>query len=154
MSISILLVPAALSMIAGAAATAAFNAKFGTAVKAAENTVCYETHFTDKELLISALEKNGFQLTDNDGHIIVSLNDNLILFHKNETGTFNAYVDSKVPQEQVMPFFESLQTSYTSALQERLYHQVLDRAQENGMKLEKEIIHDDNSIELVLRVED
>jgi len=148
-----ILVPAALPAIAAiAAGTAKISAN--AAAGAAENAVCYESHFTDKELLTLALKKNGFQLIENDDHITVSLGESLVLFHRNEAGAFNIYMDSQLQKEQITAFLENLCSSYTAVLQERLYQRVLSRARENGMKLEQEIIHDDNSIELVLKVEE
>ena len=174
MSVLLLLIPAALSLagagaggavvVTGASAAIGFAALGGTVagtviglkIKHGHSTdaVCYETHFADLDLLVAALGKNGCRVSMEDDHLSAWFGEHLAMFRKNESGSLDAYLDSKIPMEQVKSFFEGLYASYTAALQEKLYNQVLERAQENGMKLEQEIVHEDNSIELVMLVEE
>jgi len=58
-----------------------------------------------------------------------------------------------VPQEQAQTVLEQLDAEYTRLLQERVYEQVVGRAEQAGLTLEDEHVDGDNSIVLTLRVE-
>lgn len=146
MSCGLELIPLALIMLSGAIGMAQS--------RSVKDSIYYETNFTDADLLVAALEKNGCPVTQ-DGQIITArFGQRVAQFRRKESGSFDAVLNNKIPFEEVKNFFGELYTSYMTMLQEKLYQQVIERAENNGMKLEKEIVHEDNSIELVLLVED
>ncbi len=70
-----------------------------------------------------------------------------------DTGAFEALFPGTVTQEQARAVLGSLDSEYTRLVQERVYQQVVERAQQQGLALESERVEDDNSIVLTLRVE-
>ncbi len=72
---------------------------------------------------------------------------------RTEAVVFEALFSSSVPQEQAQTVLEQLDAEYTRLLQERVYEQVVGRAEQAGLTLEDEHVDGDNSIVLTLRVE-
>ena len=118
------------------------------------DTLCYETHFTDRALLLAAVRKSRYTVTDDGEYLSVWFGERLSLFIHNDQQVFDAFLDRSIPVEEITAFFETIYVSYTAILQEHLYQQVLERAENNGLVLEQEIFHDDNSIELVMLVKE
>jgi len=72
---------------------------------------------------------------------------------KRDDGTFEALFPGTAPQEQAREALGELDAEYTRLVQERVYQQVIERAQDQGLALESERVEQDNSIVLTLRVE-
>ncbi len=72
---------------------------------------------------------------------------------RTDSGTFEALFPGTVPQAQAQTVLEQLDAEYTRLVQERVYEQVVERAQQQGLALESERVEEDNSIVLTLRVE-
>lgn len=114
----------------------------------------YETRMRDEELLGAAAAAMGASTGGRGGPAdFVDVAGTPVSFVQSESGAFDALFPGTVPTDQAQTTLAELDAEYTRLVQERVYQQVLERAQHQGLALETERVEEDNSIVLTLRVE-
>ena len=157
MSISILLVPMALSV-----ASAIISAKATNGNKTADrvelsvkNEIKKEyrtviTEMNDELLLREVISELNYNVTiglDN-----MNLSSDLI-FYMNEDKSFNAAFD-KTKESEISDALSKIREVYGKKVQEKVYNEVLEKYKEYGFVLENETVDENNSIVLTFNVGD
>lgn len=171
MSISILLIPTALSAIAAISTLAATEKN--TNKKVEKNDITTELNNQNKT---EEIKENNI---NDDYHIIITemndetiLNDVLayfnyniavglnnrepssdIIFYKNEENNFIS-VFSKSKERELIPVLEKIRNEYGKKIQEKVYKEVLEKYKHYNFVLENESFNEDNSIVLTFNVGD
>ncbi len=144
MSVEILLIPMAM------AAVAAWSARGETATA---HTCLVGTRMRDRELLKQALESLGAEVREDDkASLRAAFSDTTLQFAWNEDGIATAHVDDDdlARAEEVIRMID---TEYAALVQARVYERLQQRVERLGIRVESEQVGDDNSITLVLAME-
>lgn len=114
----------------------------------------FETRMRDEQLLGAAVAALDASARRREGAVgVTEVAGTPLSLARTESGTFEALFPGTVPQAQAQTVLEQLDAEYTRLVQERVYEQVVERAQQQGLALESERVEEDNSIVLTLRVE-
>jgi hypothetical protein len=152
MSTGLELMPFAIA--AGVGAIGRYRARRAEREVLGASPYSFETRMRDAELLTAAARILGTPAdTGRNVSTIGEVAGTPISLARTEAGVFEALFSSSVPQEQAQTVLEQLDAEYTRLLQERVYEQVVGRAEQAGLTLEDEHVDGDNSIVLTLRVE-
>ena len=155
MSVEILLVPLALAaahavVAIGGAVTAAVGSD-GKERKA----IAVQTRLKDPRLLVGALQSVGATAeAHSDGTITGTWEDMGFRFVHNEDGTRSAHFDADVDVTRAQELILATDAAYAKAVQETVAQRVRDRAGQLGMTVESETVGEDESVTLVLNVEE
>ncbi|MBO1515416.1 DUF1257 domain-containing protein [Metabacillus bambusae] len=143
MSIELVLIPVAISVTQ--LASNRFEKKF-------ENRSSYKLQsFMNDEILVKkALEQYGCSYRTED-HAL-SIEDFNIGLLKNDDSVFEAIFDSTIKLEDAQQFLSNLEEEYTHLVQQETYKKLIQRAKEQGMVLETEMVNEQNSIVLTFKV--
>lgn len=152
MSTGLELIPFAIA--AGVSAIGHYRARRAEQELSGPPPYALETRMRDEELLVAAAAALDASTTGSGGAASVTGVAGVQLsLAKRDDGTFEALFPGTAPQEQAREALGQLDAEYTRLVQERVYQQVIERAQDRGLALESERVEQDNSIVLTLRVE-
>ena len=156
MSIIISIVPIVLGTLAATSAAAAATAAAVTDTnKQSSNRVVVElsTEIRNENLLRETLEKMGAQNIRVDQKSLGSDIDHFhIVFVRKDDQSFNIRFVGNVAQVEAMNFKDELIAEYRNVVQNYVYETLKRKAEEKGLKLEKEILQADQSIVLTYNV--
>ena len=156
MSLSVLLVPLALSTTLTAISSIAaalnnINSSVDSELKEKEsektskiNYEVIETDMKDLELLNKSVEY--FKYDIKIGEKTTELQSDLVFFI-NENGNFSVMYNKKKKSEY-LPVISEIREEYGKKVQEQVYENVLKNHKEQGFILENEVIEEDDSITL------
>lgn len=154
MSVEILLVPLALAaahavVAVGGAVTAAVGAD------GKEHKACVvETRLKDPRLLVDALHAVGARAeAHSDGSISGTWEGIGFRFVHHGDGTLSAHFDADVDVTRARELILATDAAYARAVQEAVAQRVRDRAGQLGMTVESETVGQDQSVTLVLNVD-
>ena len=145
MSVSLALIPVAIA-VAGAIATRK------EAQRDPQDSFRLETRMKDEGLLNAALESYGCRSVVTGGTVDSALGDTRMVFERDERGVFDALFVGDISAEHAGAFLTELNEEYTLLVQQRVYQNLLSRAEERGLVVESEEIQEDNSVMITLRV--
>jgi hypothetical protein len=155
LSVEILLVPLALAAAhAVVAVGGAITAAVGEDGK--ERKACVvQTRLKHPGLLAEALKTVGAKAElGSDGSVSGSWEGIGFRFVHHEDGTLSAHFDPDVDVQRAQDLILATDAAYAKAVQEAVRQRVRDRAGELGMTVESETEGDDESVTLVLNVND
>ncbi len=154
MSVEILLVPLAL---AAAHAVVAIGGAVTAAVgeDGKERKACVvQTRLKHPGLLVEALQSVGAEAKlHSDGSISGTWERIGFRFVHHEDGTLSAHFDADVDVQKAQELILATDGAYAKAVQEAVRQRVRDRADELGMTVESETVGEDDSVTLVLNVD-
>ena len=154
MSVEILLVPLAL---AAAQAIVAIGAGVTAAVgdDGKERKACVvQTRLKDPRLLVDALQSVGARAeAHNDGSISGTWEGIGFRFVHHEDGTLSAHFDADVDVTRAQELILATDAAYAKAVQDAVAQRVRERAGRLGMTVESETVGQDESVTLVLNVD-
>jgi hypothetical protein len=110
------------------------------------------TRLKDEELLKAALERYGCRSVATGEAVDSALGDTRMLFEREENGAFGALFVGDIAAEDARTFLTRLDEEYTMLVQERVYRNLLSRAEDRGLIVESEEVRADNSVVITLRV--
>jgi len=152
MSTGLELIPFAIA--AGIGAIGRYRARRAEQQVSGPPPYALETRMRDEQLLGAAAAALGASNAPGGGAAAVTEVAGVRLsLTQTDTGAFEALFPGAVPQGQARTVLGHLDSEYTRLVQERVYHQVIERAEQQGLALETERVEEDNSIVLPLRVE-
>jgi hypothetical protein len=154
LSVEILLVPLALAaahaVVAVAGAVTAAVGDDGRERKA----IAVQTRLKHPGLLVDALASVGATATaQSDGSVSGTWEGIAFRFVHNEDGTLSAHFDADVDVARAQELILATDAAYAKAVQETVAQRVRDRAAELGMTVESETMGEDESVTLVLNVD-
>ncbi len=118
------------------------------------NTVIINTPMTDRYMLVRALEDCDYSVDYSGKTVRASRGNVSVIFSQNAANnSFTmkfAGLDSSEASEASTEIFDI----YGRLGQQTVYENIMASASENGLSLESEIVHDDNTIEMVFVVEE
>lgn len=145
LSVSLALIPVAIA-VAGAIATRR------EAQQDPQDSFRLRTRMKDEELLHAALENYGCGSVVAGETVDSALGDTRMVFGRDETGAFEALFVGDISAEHGASFLAELDEEYTLLVQQRVYQNLLSRAEERGLVVESEQVQEDNSVTITLRV--
>ncbi|MCI3208553.1 MULTISPECIES: hypothetical protein [Pandoraea] len=176
MSVFLIMVPAAITLLGASGTTAAVgvgavagaSAFTGVAVVGSTiagmtvglmvkhgkraNTLVYQTHLNRRDLLEQTLSNLGYRTDNLNEGLSAKHGEMFLLFEGNEAGTFDGVVDKNVPETVTKRAFEAIYAEYTRLVQVETYVSLLKEAKKHGLTLESETVEEDNSISLTFLV--
>jgi len=145
MSLEILLVPLAIAATGGIAEII----KKRVERQSTFQYVLIQTRMKDEALLKKALQEWDTQFRQiEEGDQIQLDSDREAVFIVGEEGRYLLVLPETEEQEKYTKWIENLEKSYTHYLQQEVYTRLRERAEEQGMILEKEELMQDDSIQL------
>jgi hypothetical protein len=144
MSVEVLLVPAAL------AAFAAWKAREEVE---ATSTVAVQTRLRDRELLVRSLRDLDATVTVDEDGVLAGSGDLRLHFAVNDEGIAVAHVIAGSPDEATRLIY-AVDEQYAAHVQVALYERLKARAGRMGLSIESEQVGADNSLTLILAVEE
>lgn len=145
MSLEILLVPLAIAATGGIAEIM----KKRVERQSTFQYVLIQTRMKDEALLKKALQEWDTQFRQiGEGEQIQVDSNSEAVFTVGEEGRYLLVLPETEDQEKYAKWIENLEKSYTHYLQQEVYTRLLERAEEQGMVLEKEELMQDDSIQL------
>ncbi len=118
----------------------------------------YKTKFKDKEALINAFKMENINYTEKDDELMCNIGFYNLHFKKNKNGEYEinatGYDDWK---DDIKSFRNKLAVHYEKLTKDKLQEQICNDIKENianslSMKLESEVVLEDNSILLTIVV--
>lgn len=148
MSLSVLLIPAAIG-IASAVSSTFIQEKLteGTFYR-------IDTNMKDEIILEEALKNYGCDVLLNEENFQSSLGELQIAFQIQEDETISAIISEDVKLEDAQEFLTEVHSEYTRIVQRQTYEKLLIRAKEEGLILESENHAEDDSIVLTFQVKE
>lgn len=147
MSISIILIPAAIAAVS--AWQASRPATDGTG-----RTVCHvQTRMRDDGLLVAALTDTKAIVTQSEGRIIAQWQSVQAEFARDAQGIWQVDMTGEVDQEIASGIVAAVDQAYGRQVQAAVLARLRERAPVAGMKVESERVEQDASVTLVLTVE-
>lgn len=147
MSLEIILIPMAIALITKAKASAEENAP-----NASAHQVSVETRMKNQELLVRAMQSAGCAVTASQNEIAGNFNSILFTFKRDVNGIWNATFVAGTTLEAATQIIQAIDKAYGLEVQAEVLQKIKERAPQNGMTLESEVVNDDSSISLVLVV--
>ncbi|MDD4279129.1 MAG: hypothetical protein PHX74_05265 [Candidatus Sumerlaeales bacterium] len=116
----------------------------------------WTTSFTDGDLLIKALADKGFSVKpDPDGNIICAVDaKSALCFRPVENGPYSVEVKNIDDLSQVHRELVELDGHYRQLIQQRTVQNIKNRAKSRNMTIESETVMQDQSVVIVLNVEE
>jgi len=146
MSLSILLLPAALAVTTGIASQLEQKVELGEFYK-------INTNMKDEQIMQKALENRGNTVTVKDDQIEASIGKVDIYFQRQQDNTISAIFHKDIAVEDAREFIENTHEEYTHIVQQNTYDKLLQRAENEGLVLQTETKQKDNTIVLTFNVE-
>ncbi|GIF75081.1 hypothetical protein [Asanoa siamensis] len=141
MSVSLILVPAAL------AAAAVIQARAG-------GTTCtVSTRMRDSGLLAAALRETGAVVTDATDRIDALWAGVTAAFTRDAEGVWAAHFRGGVDEERAVEIVRRLDVAYGRKVQAAVVERLRNRAPAAGLRLESETVTDDAAVRMVFAVE-
>lgn len=147
MSLEIILIPMAIALITKAKASAEENVP-----NASAHQVSVETRMKNQELLVRAMQSAGCTVTASQNEIAGNFNSILFTFKRDVNGIWNATFVAGTTLEAATQIIQAIDKTYGLEVQAEVLQKIKERAPQNGMTLESEVVNDDSSISLVLVV--
>lgn len=145
MSLSIVLVPAAIAAVSAAQAAFAKDDQGQVAV-------AVTTRMRDQGLLCHALTDIGARVTQHHESIEAEWAGATATFARDLEGVWSAHFSDNVTQDQATGLVTRLDQAYGRRVQQAVVARLLDQAPQAGMSVEKQTVEDDQSVTLVLNV--
>ncbi|MEV0719887.1 hypothetical protein [Asanoa sp. NPDC050611] len=146
MSVSLILIPAAL------AAAAVIQARAGGGGGA--STVCtVSTRMRDSVLLSAALRETGAVVTAGDDVVDAAWQGVESRFTRGADGIWTAHFRGDVDESRAVEIVRRLDVAYGRQVQAAVVERLRDRALAAGLRLESETVADDAAVRLVFAVE-
>ena len=156
MSILISIVPIVLGTLAASSAIVAATTAAETDAnrqKNSQDVIELPTSIRNEKLLRETLEKMGARNIKLDQKSLGSDIDHFhIAFVPTNDQTFNIRFVGNVKQEEAIDFTNDLIAEYSHVVQNYVYETLKRKAEEKGLRLEKEILQSDQSIVLTYNV--
>lgn len=144
MSIEIVLIPLALALTKEVAEGLSNYMENGKS-----DYILMETRMKDESLLKQALEEWSCSFRQVEAVDSLKLtNENEVTFLVNEEGCYSLVLSKLADKNAYMEWINNIETSYTHYLQQSVYQNLIEKAKEQGMILEKEELLEDNSIQV------
>jgi hypothetical protein len=141
MSLEILLIPLAIALTKEIAEALTENKH--------DNFMKIETRMKDQTLLELAIADWNCTFREIDTiDKLKPIGENEATFIKSEDGTFILVVNELAKKEDYEKWITDVEESYTHHLQQSVYMKLVTNAKERGLIIEKEVVLEDNSIEL------
>lgn len=147
MSLEIILIPVAIALITKAKADAEENVP-----NASTHQVSVETRMKNQELLVNAMQSVGCSVTATENEIAGNFNSVLFTFKRDVNGIWNASFVSGTTFQTATKIIQAIDKAYGLEVQAEVLRKIKERAPQNGMTLESEVVNDDSSVTLVLAV--
>jgi hypothetical protein len=114
----------------------------------------FQTRMQDEELFAAAVTAVGVTNPSGQGATgVTSVAGVPMSMARTDSGAFEAVFPGHIGQDQAKAALEQVDGEYARLVQERVYHQVIEQAQSQGLAVESEQVEGDNSIILTLRVD-
>lgn len=108
-----------------------------------------ETRMKDEALLKQALEEWSCLLRQVESLDSLKLsNENEVTFLLNQEGCYSLVISTTADEQAFRVWVDNVEKSYTHYLQQRVYQNLIEKAKEQGLILEKEELLEDNSIQV------
>lgn len=147
MSISLALIPFAIAAISNICVNS-------TKSKGEEKEVKIITDIKDKKILLASLYNYGYEYEVQDDNVVTHINGANVTFKKNKEDVYDVFVIGRnLSTEKSEIDIKELCDEYKKVVQEDVYKNLLENAQDKGMKLENEEVLEDNSILLTFDLE-
>ena len=156
MSITAFLLPMAIAVcITAVETTGAIREKYQKCKDKGTDMEGIQTRFNDSALLIQTLEEHGSKtIVYSDNHIVVSCPEGeLEYLRESADQPFMIYVKNVESLDRLLYDMDLLEEEYNMNVQACTYRKVLNNLEDN-MRLEREIVLEDNSILLTISLDD
>lgn len=121
--------------------------------KAEEKSITLSTIIRNEQLLQKSLQNLGAKnIITNPQSIEGKVDEFHIVFEKTPTGLFNIKFVGEIEQEEAEQFRTELQDEYGKVVQDYVYTQLKQKAEDKGLVLEKETVQKDQSIVLTYNI--
>lgn len=118
-----------------------------------DTTLVIPTRIRNIEYLLRTLEELGTQnVIVKEESVIANFTKLSVCYQPDKEGYIQLRFIGKIKEEEAYNFKNLLETQYGKQLQEAVYKQVKERAQNQGLKLEQEYVEEDNTIVLTYNV--
>lgn len=147
MSISLALIPFAIAAISNICVNS-------TESKEEEKKIKIKTDIKDKKMLLLSLYNYGYEYEVQDDNVVTHINGACVTFKKNQDDIYDVFVIGKnlsIGKSEID--IKELCHEYKKVVQEDVYKNLLENAEDKGMKLENEEVLEDNSILLTFDLE-
>jgi hypothetical protein len=145
MSISLILIPAAIAGVA--AATGMRGGRHGEAT-----VVRVQTRMRDETLLAAALADTG-AVTETSGDVVMARWSGITArFERGSDGVWSSHVDG-ANRKRAIEIVEAVDQAYGRHVQKAVLARLRERAPAAGLRLESEEVLDDDAVRLVFEVE-
>ncbi|MEV4619389.1 hypothetical protein AB0J74_11860 [Asanoa sp. NPDC049573] len=144
MSVSLILIPAALAVAAAIQAGAVDTG----------GTVCtVSTRMRDSTLLAAALRETGAVVETDTDRVVAVWQGVTARFTRDAEGIWAAHFSGDVDEARAVAIVGRLDTAYGRQVQAAVLERLRDRAPAAGLRLESETVTDDAAVRLVFAVE-
>ena len=121
-----------------------------------KKSITLPTNIRNEELLQKALRNLGANIVRNADNVTKSdVDDFHVVFQRTSTGVFEIKFTgnkNEVDNKEANAFRDELQEEYGRVIQDYVYTQLKQKAEEKGLSLEKEAVQKDQSIVLTYNI--
>lgn len=111
------------------------------------------TSIRNIEFLLKTLQELGTQqVVVKEETIVANFSQLSVIYQPDDNGYINLHFRGSIQQEDAYQFKDLLETQYGKLLQEAVYHQIKQRAEKEGLKLENEQVEEDDTITLTYKI--
>ncbi|MBR6979522.1 MAG: hypothetical protein IKH88_06785 [Prevotella sp.] len=151
MSASAILIPMAISLIAAAVTPGKAKKQLAEAQQE-HKSVCFETNFTDADLLLQTLQEHGLHVMVEGDCFVTQFDDARIVYRRqSEDGPFVMDIGEVGDVQCLINELDTIEKEYNGNVQTYTYQRLMKNLPD-GMVVENEQMMDDNSILLTLTV--
>lgn len=131
-----------------------FSAETGQQSKPfSSNELIIPTSIRNVEFLLKTLQELGTQqVVVKEDKITANFSKLSVIYEPDDSGYICLHFRGNIRQEDAYEFKDLLETQYGKLLQEVVYNQIKQKAEEEGLKLENEQIEEDDTITLTYNV--
>lgn len=111
------------------------------------------TSIRNIEFLLKTLQELGIrQVAVKEDIITANFSQLSVIYQPDDNGYIGLHFRGNVRQEDAYEFKDLLETQYGKLLQEAVYHQIKQKAEEEGLRLENEQIEENDTITLTYHI--